>query len=119
MARKFHVVNNVPVVIPKGYTDLTARHQEALSILFSQKKVERRGKTCPIVFFHDKRGNPIAVQRCAGRTLRAHNRIQCRKGGKGTDKMKFVKCPAGRAGVKARKGKGRAKLYFINGARRR
>ena len=119
MARRFHLVNNVPVVVPKGYTDLNTRHQEALSILFSRGKVVRKGKQCPIVFFHDKAGDPVAVQRCAGRKLRAANRQQCRKGGKGPDKMMFVRCPAGRAGVKIRKGKGRSKLYFLHGARRR
>lgn len=92
MARRFHVVNNVPVVIPKGHSSLDSRHMDALSLLFSEKKVERKGKSCPIVFFHARGGKPVAVQRCKGRKLRAHNRKQCRKGGKGKDRKKFVKC---------------------------
>lgn len=53
---------------------------------------KKKGKKCKRITFHTKRGKPVVVTRCEGRKLHAHNRRQCRKGGKGPTKHLFAKC---------------------------
>jgi hypothetical protein len=76
MAR-FVSVNGLKVKLPKGASGLGSKQKAALGRLMSNppKGGLRRTGTCPVIFF--KKG-ALAVQRCEGRRLRAHNKRQCR-----------------------------------------
>ena len=51
---------------------------------------------CASITFHTKRGKPVEVVRCKGHKLKAHNRKQCRVGGKGPKAHQFKKCGRGK-----------------------
>ena len=55
-------------------------------------KGARRITGCKRITFHTKRGKPVHVVRCEGKKLRAHNKKQCRRGGRGPKAHLFVKC---------------------------
>lgn len=90
MARRIHHVGNMRVRIPKGANGLSTAHRQALSLLMSNETL-RKDKKCT-VFFVRGRGRPKAIQRCEDRKLKATNRRQCRRGGKGPKKHLFAKC---------------------------
>ena len=91
MARRVAYVRGMKVRLPKGASDIDTRHHQALSALLSEGKARKDAK-CTIAFFHARGGRPLAGQRCEGRKLKATNRRQCRRGGKGPKKHLFTKC---------------------------
>lgn len=60
---------------------------------------KRTSGDCKCVTFHRRGGAAVSVWRCENRKLRAHNRRQCRRGGRGPKAHLFVphlangKCP--------------------------
>jgi hypothetical protein len=92
MAR-FVNVGGLKVKLPKGKAGLGTKERTALSKLMSNppRRGLRRTANCPVIFF--KKG-ALAVQRCEGSKLRAHNRRQCRakSAGRGKTRGMFVPC---------------------------
>jgi len=81
----------VPARLPAGVrTPASGKVQQAIADMEERQRISGRAG-CVIVFFRGKRGKLVAVQRCEGRKLKAHNRRQCRGA-----KKKFVKCGRGR-----------------------
>jgi len=78
--------NGLTVKLPKGKSGLGTKEKSAVGRLLSNppRGGLRRTSTCPIILF--KHGG-LAVQRCEGRKLRAHNKRQCRG-----RKKQFVRC---------------------------
>lgn len=90
MARIVHV-GGLKVKLPKGKAGLGTRERTALSRLMSNppKRGLRRSADCTVIFF--KHGG-VAVQRCEGSHLKAHNRRQCRSKGGRKPRGTFVPC---------------------------
>lgn len=78
--------NGVRVKTRKGSSGLGAKEKAAVGRLMSNppKGGLRKSPNCTVILF---KGGSVAVQRCEGRKLRAHNRRQCRN-----RKKLFVKC---------------------------
>lgn len=74
---------------PKGTRSLSAQAKNKIHMLESEKRGRLASSDKCVIFFPAGAG---AVQRCEGRKLRAHNRKQCRKGGKGPQRKLFVVC---------------------------
>lgn len=86
----------VPVRLPKGMRNPSPAVNAALDDLAARKRLTSR-EGCIVALFDKSgkgRGPYVAAQRCDGRTLKAHNKKQCRaKAAKGTKNYKrFVKC---------------------------
>lgn len=84
----------VPVRLPKGVKSIsTPAVRNALEDMAARQRLST-GTGCVVAMFKKKGGGYVAAQRCANRTLKAHNKKQCRaKAAKGTKRYKrFVKC---------------------------
>lgn len=68
---------------PKGSRALSAQAKNKIHMLESEKKGRLSSSDKCVIFF----AGGQAIQRCAGRKLRAHNRRQCRN-----RKKHFVAC---------------------------
>lgn len=78
--------NGLKVKLRKGTSGLGAKEKAAVGRLLSNppRAGLKRSADCTVILF--KKG-ALAVQRCEGRKLRAHNRRQCRN-----RKKLFVRC---------------------------
>jgi hypothetical protein len=83
------------VRIPKGARGIGPTAEVALNQLIAEKRGKLSNEDgCTIVFFRSGHGL-VAAQRCEHRSLRAHNRDQCRRkttAGKKHPRGQFVVC---------------------------
>ena len=110
MASKIVKFQGMKVRLPKRATKLSAPAK--LKIQSMDQKLSKSAK-CVITFFDAnikngrRTGKPklVPVQRCEGRRLKAHNKRQCRKGGKSkATRYLFAKCtPQRKAAMKRRR----------------